>query len=131
MSAFKNINCASASNEYTDPPYMFYIEKYDDYRYFLDEKSALSGAMRVIASHLQLILPGLQRINLILSTLWPKSADNKSMIFLSNFSKKTGSDISCKSSPSETICMKCQLLFSGKNKKTISKYCLLKFYPTC
>ena len=54
MSAFKNINCSSASNEYTDPPHMFFMEKYDEYWYFLDEKSALSGAMRVIASHLRL-----------------------------------------------------------------------------
>ena len=28
----------------------------------------------------------------------------------------------------ETICMKCQILFSGKNKKNISK-CLLKILP--
>ena len=26
-------------------------------------------------------------------------------------------DISCKSSPVETICMKCQMLYSGKNEK--------------
>ena len=30
-----------------------------------------------------------------------------------------GFDISCKSSPKETICMKCQSLFSGKDKKNI------------
>ena len=28
-------------------------------------------------------------------------------------------DISCKLSPKETICMKCKILFSGKNKKNI------------
>ena len=39
---------------------------------------------------------------------------------------KTGFDISCKSSPLETICMKCQILFAGKNKKPISKCRLLK-----
>ena len=45
-------------------------------------------------------------------------------------------DILRKSSPEETICMtleticmKCQSLFSGKNKKNISKYHLLKFLP--
>ena len=27
------------------------------------------------------------------------------------------------------ICMKCQILFSGKNKKNISKCCLLKILP--
>ena len=29
----------------------------------------------------------------------------------------------------ETICMKCQILFSGKNKKNISICCLLKILP--
>ena len=37
---------------------------------------------------------------------------------------KTGFDISCKLSPVETICTKCQILFSGKNKKKISPICL-------
>ena len=37
------------------------------------------------------------------------------------FSQKTGFDISCKLSPLETFCMKCQNLFSGKNKKNITK----------
>ena len=32
-------------------------------------------------------------------------------------SQKTEFDISCKLSPVETICMKCQILSSGKNKK--------------
>ena len=40
------------------------------------------------------------------------------MIF-SYFSQKIGSDISSKLSPEETICMKCQSLFSGENKKHI------------
>ena len=34
--------------------------------------------------------------------------------YFSYFSQKTGFDISCKLSPKETICMKCQILFSGK-----------------
>ena len=33
------------------------------------------------------------------------------------FSMKTGLDILCKLSPLETICMKCQNLFPGKNKE--------------
>ena len=37
------------------------------------------------------------------------------------FSQKTGFDISCKLSPKETICMKCQILFFGKNKKKYFK----------
>ena len=32
------------------------------------------------------------------------------------FFKKIGFDSTCKLSPEETICMKCQILFSGKNK---------------
>ena len=41
-------------------------------------------------------------------------------IFFSYFSQKTGFDISCKLCRMETICMKCQILFSGKNKKNIT-----------
>ena len=50
-------------------------------------------------------------------------------IFFFIFFKKTGSDTSCKLSPKETISMKCQILFSGKNKKNISKCHLLKILP--
>ena len=31
--------------------------------------------------------------------------------------QKIGFDFSCKLSPKETVCMKCQSVFSGKNKK--------------
>ena len=37
----------------------------------------------------------------------------------SYFPQKTGFDISCKLSPMETICIKCQIMFSGKNKKNV------------
>ena len=37
--------------------------------------------------------------------------------YFSYFSQKTEFDMSCKLSPVETICMKCQILFSGKKKK--------------
>ena len=40
--------------------------------------------------------------------------------YFSYFSKKIGFNISCKLSPVETIHMKCQILFSGKNKKNIN-----------
>ena len=47
------------------------------------------------------------------------SADKIFKIFFLFF-PETGFDISCKLSPQETICMKCQSLFSGKkNKKNI------------
>ena len=46
------------------------------------------------------------------------SADDM-MTHFSYFPQKTGFDISCKSSPVETIGMKCQILLSAKNKKII------------
>ena len=58
------------------------------------------------------------------TALWANLADDKLMIFFL-FSQETGFDISCKFA----ICRKCQNLFYGKNKKIISKCCLLKFLP--
>ena len=46
------------------------------------------------------------------------SADN-SLKYFSYFAQKTGFAISCKLSPLETICMKCQNQFSVMNKKNI------------
>ena len=40
--------------------------------------------------------------------------------YFSYFSQKTGFDISCKLSPVETICMKCQVLFIGDSWHEIS-----------
>ena len=53
--------------------------------------------------------------------------------YFSYFSQKTGSDISCKLSPLETICMKCRILFyrKKKKKKNISQCRLLKCLPKC
>ena len=59
-----------------------------------------------------------------LTMLWADLADNKLVIF-SYLSQKIAFDTSCKLSPMETICMKYQSLFSGKNKN-ISKCRLLK-----
>ena len=49
--------------------------------------------------------------------VWANSVDDKLMLFYLFFPLKTGFGISCKLSPLETICMKCQNLFSGKNEK--------------
>ena len=68
-------------------------------------------------------------INLTLTTLMANSADGK-LIVLFFFSQKLGFCISCKLSPKETICMKCQILVSGKYKKYISKCRLLKILPS-
>ena len=46
------------------------------------------------------------------------SADNILRDF-TYFFQEIGFDISCKLSPLETICMKCQSLFSGEKKKNI------------
>ena len=57
--------------------------------------------------------------HLTLSTLGKIFSRQHFEIFFSYFFQKTGFDISCKLSPEETICMKCQILFTGKNKKNI------------
>ena len=49
--------------------------------------------------------------------------------YFSYFSQKTGSDILCKLSPLETICMKCQNLFSGKNKKKYHQFVVFWINP--
>ena len=51
--------------------------------------------------------------------LWVKFSADNILKHFSNFSQNTGFDISCKLSLMETICMKCQILFSEKNKKNI------------
>ena len=61
--------------------------------------------------------------------LWANSAEDI-LKYFPYFSRKIGFDFSCKLSPKETICMKCQSLFSGKNKKNISGCRLLKFDPS-
>ena len=70
-------------------------------------------------------MQSMSSLALIITLLWANSADNKVVKF-SYFSQKTGSDISCKLSPMETICRKCQILFPGQNKKNNSKCPLLK-----
>ena len=65
---------------------------------------------------------------LTFTTLRAHSADDKLMPFFFSYSSlRTGFDISYKFSPKETISMTCKSLFSGRNKETISKCCLLKF----
>ena len=56
---------------------------------------------------------------LINTALWVKFSADDILKYFSYFPQKTGYDISCKLSPKETICMKCQILFSEKNKKNI------------
>ena len=58
---------------------------------------------------------------LTFTTLWADSADVDD-IFLT-FPRKIGFGISCKLSPEETICMKCQNLFLGKIRKIFQNVC--------
>ena len=58
---------------------------------------------------------------------WVKVSAEAILQHLSYFFQKIGFDISCKLSPKETICMKCQSLFSGKNKKNIVKLLSVEF----
>ena len=51
--------------------------------------------------------------------------------YFSYFLYKTGLGISCKLSPSETICMKCQSSFLGKYKKIFQNVVCWKIYPEC
>ena len=70
----------------------------------------------------RLVTPTLRKTSnytLTFTILWANAADDKLTIFLLFFSE-IGFDISCNLSPMETICMKCQVLFSGKNQKNIS-----------
>ena len=62
---------------------------------------------------------------LIFTDILAIPTDNKR--YIAYFHKKIGFDISCELSPMETICMKCQSIFSEKSKKTISTCCLLEF----
>ena len=72
------------------------------------------------------IEPTLKSYQYLTSTLW---ANWTNWWYFSYFSQKTSFDISWKLSPVETICMKCQILFSRKIKKNISVCRLLKILP--
>ena len=73
-----------------------------------------------------------------LTILWANSAIDKvndifprkqDLTLHANCLHKTGFDIASKLSPLETICMQCQILFSGKNKKNISNCRPMKILP--
>ena len=57
---------------------------------------------------------------LTLSTLGKNFGKQHFELFFLIFPRKKDFDSSCKLSPVETIYMKCQILFSGKNKKNIN-----------
>ena len=69
---------------------------------------------------IHIILPEKGRfIYSMICTLGKNSADGI-LKYFSYFSLKTGFDILCKLSLMETICMKCQNLFSEQNKKNVN-----------
>ena len=51
---------------------------------------------------------------------WVKISLDDIFKYFFYFTQKTGFAISCKLSPLETVCMKCQILFCGKNKENIA-----------
>ena len=55
---------------------------------------------------------------LTFTTLWANSADDKLIISLFRQENRIWHSMQIVSNGMETICMKCQNLFSGKNKKT-------------
>ena len=58
-------------------------------------------------------------------TCWAQLSADDILKYFSCFSQKTGFGISCKVSLLETLCMKCLILFSGKNKKNVISFSLL------
>ena len=66
--------------------------------------------------------------------LWVKFSADDILKYFPYFSQKTGFDILCKLSPMETICIKCKILLSGKEKKNLlwvkfSADDILKYFP--
>ena len=74
------------------------------------------------------LLVALQYFALTLSVLGEKFT-NDILKYFSYFSQKTGFDFSCTLSPQETMCMKCQSLFSGKNKKKYHQFVVCWISP--
>ena len=67
--------------------------------------------------------------SLTFNTLWGNSADENLMTFFLIFTVKYF-DVSCNLNAKETICMKCQRLFSGQNKNIFSECRLLNVLPS-
>ena len=65
---------------------------------------------------------------LTLSTLGKFSADDI-LKYISYFSQKTELNMSCKLCPLETICMTCQILFSGKIRKKYNYFVVCWISP--
>ena len=66
---------------------------------------------------------------LTFTTVWADSADNKLLFFLFSLERRIWPFMQISSSGDnklETICMKCQILFPGENKKNTSVHHLLK-----
>ena len=75
---------------------------------------------RSLLKHLYVLSLNWGKVSLNLITVWANSADDKFIIFFLFFSANSF-DISCILSPKETICIKCQNLFSEKKKKKKNK----------
>ena len=94
------------------------MKKYKDYIKsclpFLVILSSLSGGLIYQELKIDLIKVTFLTLSMLIKKLHQKTLWNIFLIFSGN-----RFDISCKLSPFETICFKCQFLFSGKNQKNI------------
>ena len=87
----------------------------DQMKYFGKKKKNISCDIYVHCSSV-IEYQGCLYSTLALSTLWTKSADVKFMVFFLFFPRKH--DLTFHANCLlETICMKCQVLFSGESKK--------------
>ena len=68
-------------------------------------------------------------VRFMLLSMLGKIFSRRHIEIFSSFSQKTRFDISCKWSPMETICMKCQILFSRKNKKKYHQCVICQICP--
>ena len=99
--------------------------------YFLEEKKRMSSATTLLcALRVRSLHCLLQNVKLLtFTTVLAYFQQLTNWWRFSYFSQETGFHISCKLSPWERMCRKCQILFSGDNEKMkkISKCFLLKF----
>ena len=118
------------SNKHPSTYSFFFKEKLEKYQYSLFEKVPhLERFFQEAGSHKKYASYGIFTCDFTLSTLDKISVDDSFKIFFL-FSPANRIDNTCKLSPMETICMKCQILFSEKNKKNIINMSSAEFSQT-
>ena len=99
---------------------------------FLFEENNLSRVMVNIVCPAQYATKADAQLQIHVTRLgcWVKNSADDIFKYLSYFPQEVlqiGTDISCKSSPKETICMKCLSLFPRKSKKNIINLSFVEF----